>query len=51
MMERHRAQLVELLSNYGTIDMMCLDMWLGPRVWPEMRKTLLKMRKRPKFPS
>ncbi len=44
MMERHRAQLVELLSNYGTIDMMCLDMWLGPRVWPEMRKTLLKMR-------
>jgi alpha-L-fucosidase len=23
---------------------MCLDMWLGPRVWPELRKTLLKMR-------
>lgn len=44
MMERHRAQLVELLSNYGTIDMMCLDMWLGPRVWPELRKTVLKMR-------
>ena len=31
MMQRHRAQLVELLSNYGTIDMICLDMWLGPR--------------------
>jgi alpha-L-fucosidase len=45
MMERHRAQLVELLTNYGTIDMMCLDMWLGPRVWPELRKTLLEMRK------
>jgi alpha-L-fucosidase len=44
MMERHRAQLVELLTNYGKIDMMCLDMWLGPRVWPELRKTLLKMR-------
>jgi alpha-L-fucosidase len=44
MMERHRAQLVELLTNYGTIDMMCLDMYLGPRVWPEMRKTVLKMR-------
>jgi alpha-L-fucosidase len=45
MMARHRAQLVELLSNYGTIDMMCLDMYLGPRVWPEMRKTILELRK------
>jgi alpha-L-fucosidase len=44
MMERHRAQLLELLTNYGKIDMMCLDMWLGPRVWPELRKTLIKMR-------
>ena len=44
MMERHRAQLVELLTNYGKIDMMCLDMWLGPRVWPELRKTVLKLR-------
>ena len=44
MMARHRAQLVELLTNYGKIDMVGLDMWLGPRVWPEMRKTVLKMR-------
>lgn len=44
MMERHRAQLVELLSNYGTIDMVCLDMYLGPRLWPELRKTILKLR-------
>jgi alpha-L-fucosidase len=44
MMERHRAQLVELLTDYGKIDMLCLDMWLGPRVWPELRKTVLKMR-------
>jgi alpha-L-fucosidase len=44
MMGRHRAQLVELLTNYGTIDMLCLDVWFGPRVWPEMRKTVLKMR-------
>jgi len=43
-MERHRAQLVELLSNYGKIDMVCLDMYLGPRVWPELRKTILKLR-------
>jgi len=45
MMQRHRAQLVELLTNYGTIDMMCLDMWLGPRVWPELRETILEMRR------
>ena len=44
MMERHCAQLVELLTNYGKIDMICLDMWLGPRVWPELRKTVLKLR-------
>lgn len=44
MMARHRAQLVELLTNYGKIDTMDLDMWLGPRNWPEMRKTLLKIR-------
>jgi alpha-L-fucosidase len=44
MMERHRAQLVELLTNYGKIDMVDLDMWLGPRVWPELRKTVLKIR-------
>lgn len=44
MMERHRAQLVELLTNYGKIDMICLDMYLGPSVWPELRKTILKLR-------
>jgi alpha-L-fucosidase len=44
MIDRHRAQLVELLTNYGRIDMMCLDMWLGPRVWPEMRETVMKLR-------
>ena len=44
MMERHRAQLVELLTNYGKIDMIDFDMWLGPRVWPELRKTVLKIR-------
>lgn len=44
MMSRHRAQLVELLTNYGEIDMICLDMWLGANVWPELRKTVLKLR-------
>jgi alpha-L-fucosidase len=44
MMARHRAQLVELLANYGRIDMLGLDMYLGPRVWPELRKTIMKLR-------
>jgi alpha-L-fucosidase len=44
MMARHRAQLIELLTNYGEIDMMCLDLHFGPAVWPEMRKTVLQMR-------
>lgn len=45
MMRRHRAQLVELLTNYGAIDMICLDMWLGPKVWPQLRATILELRK------
>jgi alpha-L-fucosidase len=45
MMQRHRAQLVELLTNYGTIDMICLDMWLGPKVWPQLRATIMELRK------
>ena len=45
MIDRHRAQLKELLTNYGTIDMMCFDIWLGPRVWPQLRQTLLELRK------
>ena len=45
MMLRHRAQLKELLSNYGKIDMVCLDMWLGPSVWPQLRQTMIELRK------
>jgi alpha-L-fucosidase len=44
MVERHRAQLTELLTRYGTIDMMCLDIFWGPKVWPQMRETILKVR-------
>jgi len=43
MMERHRA-LVELVSNYGTIDMICLDICLWAKVWPELCKTIMKVR-------
>jgi alpha-L-fucosidase len=45
MMKRHRAQLEELLTRYGKIDMVCLDQWLGPTVWPQLRETLLHLRK------
>ena len=45
MMARHRAQLTELLTRYGKIDMVCLDQWLGPEVWPALRETLLQLRK------
>ena len=45
MMARHRAQLEELLTNYGEIDMLSLDQWLGPKVWPQLRETILHLRK------
>ncbi|KAA6462025.1 twin-arginine translocation signal domain-containing protein [Acidobacteria bacterium AB60] len=44
MVERHRTQLTELLTRYGDIDMMCLDIFWGPSLWPQMRETILKMR-------
>jgi alpha-L-fucosidase len=44
MMARHRAQLTELLTNYGEIDMLCLDQWLGSAVWPQLRETILHLR-------
>ena len=44
MIARHRAQLSELLTRYGTIDMLCLDMWLGPKVWPQLCDTILHLR-------
>ncbi len=45
MLQRHRQQLVELLTNYGKIDMLCLDMWLGKDIWPENRETVKLLRK------
>ena len=44
MVDRHRIQLTELLTHYGTIDMMCLDIFWGPTVWPHLRNTILHMR-------
>jgi alpha-L-fucosidase len=45
MVARHREQLRELLSNYGPIDLLCLDQWLGPKVWPEVRETIVELRR------
>lgn len=45
MVARHRTQIMELLTRYGTIDMLGLDIWWGPAVWPQLRQTLLDIRK------
>ncbi len=45
MMANHRQQLTELLTNYGKIDMICLDQWLGKKVWPQMRQEMKDLRK------
>jgi len=44
MIARHRKQMEELLTNYGRIDMICLDMWWGPEVWPDLRETIKTLR-------
>jgi alpha-L-fucosidase len=44
MMTRHREQIRELLTNYGKIDMICFDMWLGRHVWNETKATVKMMR-------
>ena len=44
MMQRHREQLKELLTNYGPIDMLCLDQYLGRSVWPALKATIKELR-------
>lgn len=44
LVERHREQLRELLTNYGKIDMICLDQWFGEDIWQETKKTIKMMR-------
>jgi alpha-L-fucosidase len=44
LIRRHREQLHELLTNYGKVDMVCLDMWLGKDVWQETKETVKLMR-------
>lgn len=45
MMAYHRQQITQLLSNYGKIDMMCFDICLGQKVWPQMRQEMKDFRK------
>jgi alpha-L-fucosidase len=45
MVARHREQLRELLTNYGKIDLLCLDQWMGKDNWPDMRETVKMIRK------
>ena len=45
MLTRHREQLRELLTNYGKIDMLCLDQWLGSDIWDETKTTVKMIRR------
>jgi alpha-L-fucosidase len=45
MVKRHREQIHELLTNYGKVDMMCFDQWLGRDNWQDMKETVKLARK------
>jgi alpha-L-fucosidase len=45
MTRRHREQLRELMTNYGKIDMLCLDISLGAETWPQVRETIKEVRR------
>ncbi|MBM4038852.1 MAG: hypothetical protein FJ290_10085, partial [Planctomycetes bacterium] len=42
---RHREQIRELLTHYGKVDMMCLDMSLPAFCWPDVKETVLMARR------
>lgn len=43
--QRHRQQLTELLTQYGKIDLVCLDMWFDETAWPDLRETMKIIRR------
>ena len=45
MIRRHREQIREILTNYGNIDMLCLDIRLPDFCWPDIKETV-KMARR-----
>ncbi|MFO1447023.1 MAG: alpha-L-fucosidase [Opitutaceae bacterium] len=42
---RHREQLRELMTRYGKIDMLCLDISLGESTWPQVKETIKEVRR------
>jgi alpha-L-fucosidase len=42
---RHEAQMTELLTKYGPVDLLSLDMWLPDFAWPHIQQTIKKLRK------
>lgn len=42
--ERHSGQLKELLSNYGKVDMLSLDMVLEESTWPYIEQLMRELR-------
>jgi alpha-L-fucosidase len=40
MIQRHRQQILELLTNYGKVDMMCLDMALPEFCQQDIKETI-----------
>jgi alpha-L-fucosidase len=42
---RHRQQIMELLTNYGKVNMMCLDMHLPDFCWPDIKETVKMIRR------
>lgn len=45
MVMRHREQLRELMTRYGKIDMLCLDILLGEKTWPRIKETIKEVRR------
>jgi alpha-L-fucosidase len=43
--KRHEQQLVELLTNYGPIDMISLDMWFPDFAWMHQQILIKRLRK------
>ncbi len=43
--QRHRQQLTELLTQYGKIDLMCLDQFFDQNVWLDLRETMKIIRR------
>jgi alpha-L-fucosidase len=43
--DRHRRQITELLTNYGTVDMISFDMWFPAFAWPHQKAMIKEIRK------